>query len=58
MTVPGVIRFDPKGPKEGLAQWPAIDPAHLTAGTPVQTGHTYVEDKALGLECGVWTARP
>ena len=59
-----IIRFEPNGPAgEGLAQWPEIPASELTAGAPVQRGHTYFEDKAIGLSAGVWgctamTAKP
>jgi uncharacterized cupin superfamily protein len=50
-----IIRFEPRGPAEtGLVRWPDIPPEALTAGTPVQRGHTYFEDKAIGLSAGVW----
>jgi uncharacterized cupin superfamily protein len=50
-----IIRFAPQGPAgEGLAVWPEIPASELTAGAPVQHGHTYFEDAAIGLSAGVW----
>jgi uncharacterized cupin superfamily protein len=50
-----IIRFEANGPVgQGLAKWPEIPANDLTAGAPVQRGHTYFEDKAIGLSAGVW----
>jgi len=55
MATGKIIRFEPQGPAgTGLVRWPDIPPATLMAGTPVQRGHVYVEDKASGLSAGVW----
>src|SRR5215813_13247304 len=55
MATGQIIRFEPQGPKAtGLARWPDIPAEALTAGAPVQRGHTYFEDKAIGLSAGVW----
>ena len=54
------VRFDPQVP---LETWEAIPAAQLVSGTPLQRGHLYVDDKARGLQAGVWdctamTAKP
>jgi uncharacterized cupin superfamily protein len=55
MATGKIIRFEPQGPAgQGLATWPEIPASELTAGTPVQRGHVYFEDKATGLSAGVW----
>jgi uncharacterized cupin superfamily protein len=55
MATGKIIRFEPQGPAgTGLARWPEIPAGELTAGKPVQRGHTYFEDKAIGLSAGVW----
>lgn len=55
MSNPKVIRFEPHGPGDsGLVEWDAIDPGGLEAGTPVQRGHIYHQDEALGYMAGVW----
>ena len=53
------ILFEREGPTEtGLVQWPAIDHSNLTAGEPVQRGHTYFDDDTGTLTCGVWECTP
>lgn len=42
----------------GLAEWDPIDCAELEAGTPVQRGHIYHEDKDFGYMVGVWDCTP
>ena len=55
MSNPNVIRFEPHGPADtGLVEWDAIDPGTLEAGNPVQRGHLYHQDEALGYMAGVW----
>jgi len=55
MATGKIIRFEPQGPAgTGLVRWPEIPASELTVGTPVQRGHTYFEDKAIGLSAGVW----
>ena len=55
MATGKIVRFEPRGPAgTGLARWPDIAPETLTAGKPVQRGHLYFEDKAIGLSAGVW----
>jgi uncharacterized cupin superfamily protein len=50
-----IIRFEPQGPTaQGLAVWPEISASELTDGRPVQRGHMYFEDTAIGLSAGVW----
>ena len=64
MTAARIIRMDSHGPDgSGLAILPPIDPSDLVSGTPVQRGHTYLDDKPSGLSIGVWdctafTAKP
>jgi uncharacterized cupin superfamily protein len=59
MSNAGVIRFEPMGPAgAGLETWPAIDPASLESGEPVQRGHLYVDEPAIGLSAGVWDCTP
>lgn len=55
MSDPRIIRFDPHGPADtGLVEWETIDPSDLEAGNPVQRGHIYHQDEALGYMAGVW----
>ncbi len=55
MDDPRITRFEPNGPADtGMQEWDAIDPAGLEAGTPVQRGHVYHQDEALGYTAGVW----
>lgn len=52
---PAVHRIMPNGVNDaGLEPWEAMDPATLTAGEPVQSGHLYAEDEARGYSAGVW----
>ena len=51
-TLPdNAVRFDPN---VALAEWEEIPPQHLVSGTPKQRGHLYIDDKARGLQAGVW----
>ena len=55
MSDPRIIRFEPHGPADtGLVEWEMIDPSDLEAGNPVQRGHIYHQDEALGYLAGVW----
>ncbi len=55
MTTARIMRFEGHGPgNAGLQRWDEIPAGELTAGTPVQHGHYYLEDKARGLSAGVW----
>ncbi len=55
MTVPQIARFEPHGPAgTGLARLEDIPAEILTAGTPVQRGHSYLEVPEIGLSAGVW----
>jgi uncharacterized cupin superfamily protein len=55
MATGKIVRFEAQGPAgTGLARWADISAAELSAGTPVQRGHIYFEDKAIGLSAGVW----
>ena len=59
MSEQGPILFERKGPTEtSLVEWPAIDHGNLTAGEPVQRGHTYFDDDTGTLTCGVWECTP
>jgi hypothetical protein len=41
MATGKIVRFEPQGPAgTGLVRWPDFPPEMLTAGTPVQRGHT------------------
>jgi uncharacterized cupin superfamily protein len=52
----GIIRFDREGPPgKGLARWEDFPRDQLVAGKPVQRGHFYFQDTALGLSAGVWS---
>ena len=56
MTNSDIIRLEPNGPAgKGLEAWPPIAPSDLVSGTPVQHGHTYLDDKVTGLSVGVWS---
>lgn len=51
-TLPdNAVRFDPN---VTLEPWEEIPPQHLVSGTPRQRGHLYIDDKAHGLQAGVW----
>ena len=53
------IRFEPHGPAtEGFIDWEKIDPGTLTAGEPVQRGHTYFTDDTGQLMAGAWDCTP
>lgn len=55
MSNPKIIQFEPQGPADlGMAEWDAIDPGTLESGNPVQHGHLYHQDEALGYMAGVW----
>lgn len=59
ITRPSITRFEPHGPADtGLVEWPQINPDGLVAGTPVQKGHIYHEDKTAGYLAGVWDCTP
>lgn len=59
MTTPRIVRFEPHGPADqGLVRWEEIPPETLSAGTPVQRGHSYLDVKELGLSAGVWDCTP
>jgi uncharacterized cupin superfamily protein len=55
MATGKIVRFEAQGPAgTGLVRLPDFAPGTLVAGTPVQRGHTYFEDKTIGLSAGVW----
>lgn len=55
MSQPRIQRFEPKGPGgKGLERWGEIPEAELIAGKPVQHGHYYLNEPAIGLTAGVW----
>lgn len=55
MTTPQIIRFEPHGPAgTGMVRLGDIPAETLTAGTPVQHGHSYLEAAEIGLSAGVW----
>ena len=59
MSTSRIVRFEPYGPAgQGLARWEDIPADTLTAGTPVQHGHSYLDAKELGLSAGVWDCTP
>jgi uncharacterized cupin superfamily protein len=45
------VRFDPG---VALADWGGLPADVLVSGTPHQRGHLYIDDKARGLQAGVW----
>ena len=45
------VRFDPD---VALADWGGMPASVLVSGTPHQRGHLYLDDKARGLQAGVW----
>lgn len=54
-----IRKFAAGGPAEsGLQVWPAMDPAGLESGVPVETGHEYFGNEELGLTAGVWHCTP
>jgi len=54
-----VSRMEPKGPQpDGMQTWEEIPASALESGQPVQRGHLYFEDKAIGLSVGVWDCTP
>lgn len=51
-----VIQFENNGPADtDLVLWDPIPGESLTAGNPVQHGHTYFNDSTGTLTAGVWT---
>jgi len=55
VTKTGFMRFEPHGPKgTGLVEWDPISADELEAGDPVQRGHIYHEEPAVGYLAGVW----
>ncbi len=49
-----VIRLEPSGPPSAdMTEW-QLDAADFQSDLPLQHGHTYFEDPALGLTVGVW----
>jgi uncharacterized cupin superfamily protein len=59
VTKPAVIRFDRHDTNaDQMPVLPAISPADLDAGTPVQRGVEYFNDGKLGLNAGVWDCTP
>lgn len=55
MSDPKINRMEPMGPADtGLVEWDPISPDDLESGEPVQRGHFYLNDEALGLMAGVW----
>ncbi|MGO1117289.1 cupin domain-containing protein [Rhodovibrionaceae bacterium A322] len=59
MNVDKITRMEPNGPDEaGLETWPEMDAADLDSPVPVQHGHLYYHDEAVGLEIGVWDCTP
>ncbi len=59
MNVDKIIRFEPEGPADNkLVEWEAMDPSSIESGEPVQRGHLYYDDEALGLMAGVWDCTP
>lgn len=56
MTTTGpVIRIESDGPKgEGLSDWPAMNPADLVSGEPVQRGYLCDEVEDIDYSVGVW----
>lgn len=54
-----VIQFENNGPADAdLVLWDPIPAESLTAGNPVQHGHTYFNDSTGTLTAGVWTCTP
>jgi uncharacterized cupin superfamily protein len=54
MPAPQLIRLQPTGPNGDLDRWDDIPAAEIETGQPVQRGHYYVKDSALGFGAGVW----
>ena len=55
MKSSGFMRFEPHGPADtGLVEWEEIAADDLETGTPVQRGHIYHEEPAVGYMAGVW----
>ena len=55
MTKPSIVAFDPAAKTE---PWPDIPASEMTAGSGVQSGLTWFEDKSRGLSAGLWAAEP
>lgn len=51
MPKPAIIRFDANAE---MAQWPDFPESEIASGSKAQRGHTWFEDKALGLTAGIW----
>jgi uncharacterized cupin superfamily protein len=48
-------RMDPNGPQgKGLEDWGGMPADCVESGTPRQTGHSYLDEKATGMSAGVW----
>ena len=59
MSEPKSIKFEADGPADsGLQAWDPIPAEALTAGEPVQRGHTYFTDDSGTLTAGVWDCTP
>ena len=54
-----IVRFDAAGPADsGLGVWDEMSADGLETAPPVQSGHLYYNDEALGLMSGVWHCTP
>lgn len=54
-AIPRLQRIEIDGPRgTGLTDWPAMNPADLISGEPVQRGHLYDEEEATDYSVGIW----
>jgi len=54
MPKPAIINFDANAKME---QWPDFPESEIASGSRAQRGHTWFEDKVLGLSTGIWEAQ-
>jgi len=55
MTNSEIIRFDANAV---LERWPDFPPEEVAEGAPVQRGRMWIDDKARGLNAGIWDCTP
>lgn len=54
-NIASVVRIENEGPNgQGLSEWPAMNPADLISGEPVQHGYLCDEVEVIDYSVGVW----
>ncbi len=52
-------RMEPNGPQgQGLQDWGNVPTGLVVSGSPQQSGHRYLDEKATGVSAGVWACTP